>query len=149
MGAGPSRPSVQWPPAQGVSNSKLQQERRSSAAPPIKKGSGRSVPRHKERDAAPLPRRTPEMNRTAAVAKISRIQASIAALGDDDPEEVEVPKRALEKAQIQARTPPPERQIAQAIQFIERAKKRLAGADEKIRLAASGRVREGRENPGS
>ena len=76
------------------------------------------------------------LNRTAAIAKTSRIQASIAALGDDDPEEVEVLKRALEKAQMQARTPPPETQIAQAIQFIERAKKRMAGVDEKIRQAA-------------
>ena len=76
------------------------------------------------------------MNRKAAVAKIARIQASIAVLGDDDPEEVEVLKRALEKAQMQARTPPAETQIVQAMQFIERAKKRLAGANEKVRQAA-------------
>ena len=122
---GPRPPSVQWPQARSVS--KVQQERRSSAVPPVGKGSGKGVPRQKERDSAPLPRRTPEMNRTAAVAKIS---------GDDDSEEVDVLKRALEKAQMQARTPPAETQIAQAIQFIERAKKRLAGADEKIRQAA-------------
>ena len=64
------------------------------------------------------------------------IQASIAFLGDDDPEEVEVLKRALEKAQVQARTAAAEIQIAQAHQFIERARKRLAGADEKGRQAA-------------
>ena len=93
---GPRPPSVQWPSAKGVSNSKFQ-ERRSSAAPPVGKGSGNGAPRHKERDVTPLPRRTPEMNRKAAVAKIARIQASIAVLGDDDPEEVEVLQRALEQ----------------------------------------------------
>ena len=42
--------------------------------------------------------------------------------------------KALEKAQMQAQTPPAETQIAQAI--LERAKKRMVGADEKIRQAA-------------
>ena len=83
-----------------------------------------------------FPRRTPESNRTAAAAKIARIQASIAALGDEDPEEVELLKKALMKAELQAKTPPLETQIAHAVQFIERAKKRVAGADEKIRKAA-------------
>ena len=123
-------PLVQWP-AKGVTNSKFQQERRSSAVPTGGKGSGKGAPRQKERDVALLPLRTPEMNRTAAVAKIARIQVSIAVLGDNDPE---VLKRALEKAQMQARTPPAEIQIAQA--NIERARKRLAGADEKVRQAA-------------
>ena len=83
-----------------------------------------------------IPRRTPESNRSAAAAKIARIQASIAALGDEDPEEVELLKKALMKAELQAKTPPLETQIAHAVQFIERAKKRVAGADEKIRKAA-------------
>ena len=47
---------------------------------------------------------------------------------------MEVLKKALEKAQMQAQTPPAETQIAQAI--LERAKKRMVGADEKIRQAA-------------
>ena len=83
-----------------------------------------------------IPRRTPESNRSAAAAKIARIQASIAALGDEDPEEVELLKKALMKAELQAKIPPLETQIAHAVQFIERAKKRVAGADEKIRKAA-------------
>ena len=54
-------------------------------------------------------------------------------LGDDDPEEVDLLKK--EKAQMQARTSP-ETQIPQATQFLERAKKRMVGADETIRQAA-------------
>ena len=61
--------------------------------------------------------------------------ASIAVLGDEDLEEVELLKKALEKAEKQAKTPPLETQIAHAVQFIERAKKRVAGSDEKIRKA--------------
>ena len=53
-----------------------------------------------------FPRRTPESNRSAAAAKIVRIQASIAALGDEDPEEKELLKKALMKAELQAKTPP-------------------------------------------
>ena len=68
---GPRPPSVQWP-AKGATNLKFQQERRSSAAPTGGKGSGKVAPRQKVRDAAPLPGRTPEMKRTAAVAKIAR-----------------------------------------------------------------------------
>ena len=45
-------------------------------------------------------------------------------------------KKALAKAENEARPPPPAIQIAQAEQLIERAKKRLAGADMKIRRAA-------------
>ena len=74
-----------------------------------------------------FPRRSPESNRTAAAAKIACIQASNAAPGDEDPEEVELLKK---------KTPPLETQIAHAVQFIERAKKRVAGVDEKIRKAA-------------
>ena len=40
---GPRPPSVQWPPAKGVSNSKPQQERRSSAVPPVGKGSSKGA----------------------------------------------------------------------------------------------------------
>ena len=84
----------------------------------------------------PFPRRTPETNRAAAVAKIAHIQACIAALGDDDPEEVQVLRKALEKAEHQAKTFPLETQITHAVQFRERAKKRVAAADEKIWKAA-------------
>ena len=84
--------------------------------------------------APPLPRRIPEVNRDAAQAKIARIKASVAALGNEDPKEVEVLKKVL--AKNQAKIPLPAIQIAQAEQFIERVKKRLAGADEKIRRAA-------------
>ena len=47
-----------------------------------------------------FPRRTPESNRSAAAAKIARIQASMAALGDEDPKEVELLKKALVKAEF-------------------------------------------------
>ena len=46
------------------------------------------------------------------------------------------PEEALSKAELQAKAPPLETQIAHAVQFIESAKKRVAEADEKIRKAA-------------
>ena len=124
---GPRPPSVRWPkarPAENKSRTPVDSRRcdpKKIATPPP--------------SGQPLPRRTPAANRDAAQGKIARIKASIAALGDEDPEEVEVLKKALEK-ENQAKVPPVETQILHAEQFIRRAKKRLEGADEKIRRAA-------------
>ena len=58
---------------------------------------------------------------------------------------MELLKKALAKAEQQAKTPSLETQITHADQFIERAKKRVAGADEKIRKAAAMRQRGGED----
>ena len=74
---------------------------------------------HHRRLAPQFPRRTPESNRTAAAATVARTQAGVQALGEEDPEEV--------FEEEQAKPPPPETQISHVVQFIARAKKRVAG----------------------
>ena len=124
---GPRPPSVQWP-AKGATNLKFQQERRSSAAPTGGKGSGKVAPRQKVRDAAPLPGRTPEMNRTAAVAKIARIQASLAVLGGRRSRRSGGSQEGAGEGTDASPNP--------SSRDTDRSKKRMVGADEKIRQAA-------------
>ena len=90
---------------------------------------GRDAPRSSEAPISTDSTTDTGVESDCRTTKIPRIQVSIAALGDEDPEEVELFKKALAKAEHQAKTPPLETQIAHAVQFIEMAKKRVAGAD--------------------
>ena len=127
---GPKPSAVRWLPAK-----KVQLARSPSAAQVGRPSRGQQEKPKGQPTAPPFFRRTPETNRAAAEAKIARIQASIAAFDDEDPEEVQILRKALEKAQHQAKILPVETQITHAVQFIERAKKRMVAADEKIRKA--------------
>ena len=102
---GPKPPSARWP--------QTKPSEKSSRAPVVSRDSEQATsPQVK---GPHFPRRTPESNRTAAAAKIARVHASLAVLGDEDKEEVELLKKALAKAEPQAKTPPLQTQIAHAV----------------------------------
>ena len=90
---GPKPPSVRWSKAK-------------PAEPGAAGDSRRRVPTQvatPQPRALPLLRWTPEVNRVVAQAKIARIKACIAALGNEDPEEVEMLKKALARRRIRPR----------------------------------------------
>ena len=65
----------------------------------------------------------------------TRLQAAIASLELDDPEEKKMSDAALRKAKSQLVVPPVEDRIAQCVKFLERAKKRLAVAETELQSA--------------
>ena len=81
------------------------------------------------------PRRTPEESQAMAATKVRRIEAAIAALGEDDGEELATLQNSLRRAKMQAQVPPVEKRIADCSQFIERAKKRAEAAADALRKA--------------
>ena len=80
-------------------------------------------------------RRTPEQVRTDASTRVSRLQAALDTLTDGDVEEKRALQLALTKAQKQAEELPLARQIQVTKDFVDRVRKRMPAADEKIRLA--------------
>ena len=89
--------------------------------------------RHKKVSVTPLPRRTPEMNRKAA--KITRILVSIAASETTIPKKWRFSRGRWRRHRCKLE-PLQQRHRSLRPCFIERAKKRLAGVDEKTRQAA-------------
>ena len=85
-----------------------------------------------------------------AATKVRRIEAAIAALGDDDGEELASLQSSLRRARLQAQVPPVEKRIADCSQFIERAKKRAESASAALQKAVEfKRQCDGREFRGS
>ena len=80
-------------------------------------------------------RRTPDQIRADASTRVNRLRAAIDLLGEGDVEEKRVLELSLQKAEQQAEALPLSRQIAATKEFIERAKKRIPAADEKISVA--------------
>ena len=71
----------------------------------------------------------PEQLRTAAVARIQRIQASLGALQPEDTEERRVLLCALEKAKRQAQVPPLEKQILAPEEYVTLPERRSASCN--------------------
>ena len=95
------------------------------------------VPQAGPRQIAPVvprTRRTPDQLRADVSTRVSRLRAAINLLGEGDAEEKRVLQLSLQKAEQQAEVLPLSRQIASTKEFIERAKKRILVADEKIRV---------------
>ena len=84
-------------------------------------------------------RRTPEQVRSDASTRVSRLHLFVASvldtLADGDVEEKRVLQMALVKAQKQAEELPLARQIQVTKDFVDRVRKRMPAADEKIRVA--------------
>ena len=66
-----------------------------------------------------FPRRTPEETQAMAATKVRRIEAVIAALGEDDGEELATLQSCLRRARLQAQVPPVEKRIADCSQLEE------------------------------
>ena len=83
------------------------------------------------RKSRPLPispepiRVSPDEVRSAALAKIARLEAAITALGPDDSTEKSVLEEALQKVKKEAKLTPVGERLDSCLQFIERASKRL------------------------
>ena len=70
-------------------------------------------------------RASPDEVRSAALAKIARLEAAITALGPDDSKEKSVLEEALQKVKKGAKMTPVGERLDFCLQFIERASKRL------------------------
>ena len=77
----------------------------------------------------------PQEMRAVATERMSRIKASMAALGEEDTEELQVLQAAFAKAERLSKIPPVEHQITATEEFIGRAKKRLVQHDVAIQSA--------------
>ena len=87
--------------------------------------------------------KSPDEVRKCAFAKVARLQAAIASLDEDDQERSSL-QQALERAQQQTVLPPVDQRIADCVQFIERAKKRVQSAEADVKKAVEAqRLREG------
>ena len=107
---GPRPPSEKWPKSPQIVQGSAPQQRRRQIV---------NAPQAAPRQIAPVVART----------------RTIDLLGEGDAEEKRVLQFSLQKAEQQAEALPLSRQIASTKEFIERAKKRIPVADEKIRMA--------------
>ena len=146
---GPRPPSHQWPRAD------VQRKRQPHA--PVGTGSERhrgspsSSPQQRQRQSGDSPQlshvprvsKSPDDVRKCAFSKVARLQAAIASLDEDDPERSSL-QQALKRAQQQTVLPPVDQRIADCVQFIERAKKRVQSAEADAKKAVEvQRLREG------
>ena len=123
----------QWPLAPGHRQNRArqtsQQRQHQSGSASLKGSSTPKVPQSPVTTAV-RERRTPEQVRSDASTRVSRLQVALDTLADGDVEE----KRALQ-AQKQAEELPLAHQIQVTKDFVDRVRKRMPAADEKIRLA--------------
>ena len=120
---GPRPPSVKWPKAG-------QQQQRQIGGPSSHPPKAQNVPIARARVSVP-----PQEMRAVATERMSRIKASMAVLGEEDTEELQVLQVAFEKAEGLSKIPPVEHQIKGTEEFIGRAKKRLVQHDAAIQNA--------------
>ena len=90
--------------------------------------------KHRFRMCMQRPRRTPEETEAMAATKVRRTEVVIAALGDDDGEELATLQSCVRCARFQTQVPPVEKRIADCPQFIERVKKRTEAARDASRF---------------
>ena len=124
----------QWPLAPGHRQNRARQTSQQRQHASLKRSSTPKVPQSPVTTAV-RERRTPEQVRTDASTRVSRLQAALDTLTDGDVEEKRALQLALAKAQRQAEELPLARQIKVTKDFVDRVRKRMPAADEKIRLA--------------
>ena len=74
-------------------------------------------------------RRTPDEIHAMVRTKVRRFEAAIAALGEDDGEDLATLQSCFRRARVQVQVPPVEKRIAICSQFTERAKKMAKAAE--------------------
>ena len=132
---GPRPPSVQWP--------RLRQhvaKGQGKGRGPMTKGDGQS--RHNPAQppqrqsppavARPVTRSSPDEAAAAAQGRVAAVEAAINALGDSDAAALKFLQEVLKKAMQVANCGPVGERLGACTKFVERARKRLAKADEDL-----------------
>ena len=130
---GPRPPSVRWPVVPRGQPSRRQSQPRPQSRPQSKNPPARQTTPKSDPVQRPSPMRSsPDVATEAARAKVTAFEAAISALGSADEADLKSLHEALQKAKQSAHVPPIGERWDACHQFIERAKKRLAKADENL-----------------